>query len=241
VEFKIESGHIQIRTDEGNSVPAYWAHPDIGQDFSGICLLHDWWGTTDVVRMLSNFFAQMGYYVVAPDLFDGAQAHTPTQAMQLLEKTESTRYNIVSAALDALETHNHVNHSVAVLGLGMGGSLAYEAAVTREDIEAAVSYAGFPQRYLGRFKQAQTPTLAVYGSDEPYTRPVVIKALRDELAESHLAADHRIVIVPEAGHEFFSSTPDPKMRPISKRVINETLAFLERHLEQPVHQKRTRY
>ena len=52
VEFKIESGYIQIRTDDGKTVPAYWAHPDIGQNFSGICLLHDWWGTTDITRML---------------------------------------------------------------------------------------------------------------------------------------------------------------------------------------------
>ncbi len=241
VEFKIESGHIHIRTDDGKNVPAYWAHPDIGQRFSGICLLHDWWGTTDITRMLSNFLAQMGYYVIAPDLFGGEQAHTPTQAMELLEKTEAVRYDIVSAALDALESHNHVNHSVGVLGLGMGGSLAFEAAVRRDDLEAAVSCAGFPQRYLGRFTHAKTPLLAIYGSKEPYTKPVVIKALRDELFSADLKDDHEIMIVPGAGHAFFSSTPDPDMRPISKQVINAMLAFFERHLEQPAHQKRPRY
>ena len=35
VEFAIDSGYIEIVTDSGKKVPAYWAHPRIGHRFSG--------------------------------------------------------------------------------------------------------------------------------------------------------------------------------------------------------------
>jgi len=233
VEHSIDSGHINIVTDDGQQVPAYWAHPRTGHKFAGICLLHDWWGTSDVTRLLSNFFAQMGYYVIAPDLFLGATAHTPKEAIQLLEKSQQTRYKAVDAALTVLETHHRVNKSVALIGVGMGGTLAFEAAIKRDDLEAAVSYAGFPQNYLGQFTRANTPILALYGSAEPYTKPVIIQALRDELAKTALHDKHQVEIVQGAEHNFFYNQPDPNQRDISKQVINYTLAFLERHLEKP--------
>src|SRR5690606_21136645 len=151
--------------------------PRIGHRFSGICLLHDWWGMDTVSRMVANFFAQMGYYVIEPDLFGGKTANTPQEALRLVEKTQSTRYEAVNATLSVLESHHRVNRSVAAIGMGMGGTLAFEAAIKRPDLEAAVSYAGFPQQFLGQFNQSTTPILAIYGSQEPYTKPKVIQHL----------------------------------------------------------------
>lgn len=233
VEHHIVSGHINIVTDDGEQVPAYSAHPSLGQTFAGVCLLHDWWGMTNVPRLLSNFFAQMGYYVIAPDMFMGAVAKTPKQAMALLQKTEQTRFTTVNAALTVLENHHRVNSSVALIGLGMGGTLAFEAAIKRDDLEAAVSYGGFPQRYLGQFDRANTPILAIYGSHEPHTKPIVVKALRDELSQTALHDKHELHVVQGAGHAFFSEIPDPNLRDISKQVVTSTLNFLEHYLDHP--------
>src|SRR5262245_2799826 len=90
VEYAIDSGYITIVADGGQRLPAYWAHPRIGNRFSGIAILHDWWGMNDVCRLLANFFGQMGYYVIVPDLFNGQTANSPTDAMKLLETTRDT-------------------------------------------------------------------------------------------------------------------------------------------------------
>lgn len=238
VEFSIDSGHITIVSDTGQQVPAYWAHPRIGQKFSGICMLHDWWGLNDVCRTVANFFAQMGYYVIAPDMFSGQIAHNPRQAMALLEKTQDERYSTVDAVLSVLESHHLINHSVAAIGMGMGGTLAFEAAIKRDDLEAAISYAGFPQQYFGQFSRSNTPILAVYGSEEPYSKPIVIKALRTEFAQSPLKDKHEVVSIEGAEHNFFVSDPNPEMRNITKQVINHSLIFLEKYIEQPAHQHR---
>lgn len=233
IEYNIVSGHIEIVTDAGQRVPAYWAHPAIGKHFSAVALLHDWWGMTNVIRLLADFLAQMGYYVIAPDFFHGERATTPKEAMRLLEAHEASRFVIVDSTLSVLEHHMRTNRSVACIGLGLGGSMAFEAAIMRHDLEAAVAVAGFPQRYLGRFAKANTPILALYGSEEPYIKPVVIEALRKELASTELADQHRVEIIKGASHVFFTDTPTPAIREVGRLALKEILAFLEIHLEQP--------
>ncbi len=242
VEFAIDSGYIEIVTDSGKKVPAYWAHPRIGHRFSGICLLHDWWGMDTVSRMLANFFAQMGYYVIEPDLFGGKTAKTPQEAMRLVEKTQSTRYEAVNATLSVLESHHRVNTTVAAVGLGMGGTLAFEAAIKRPDLEAAVSYSGFPQQFLNNFHKSNTPILAVYGSQEPYTKPKIIQHLKHEFEQSQLKSDHEVAIIEGGTHNLVSTIKEHTQQKVTKIVITKTLAFLEKHLDAPdVPQKPTGY
>ncbi|MCB1642489.1 MAG: dienelactone hydrolase family protein, partial [Xanthomonadales bacterium] len=186
-------------------------------------LIHDWWGIRPIERRLAQSLAQMGYYVIVPDLFDGETADTPQAAMALVEKLGERGYQAVDAALSVMEKHLRSNRNVAAVGLGMGGSLAYEAAIKRSDLEAAVSFYGFPQRYLGQFENAHAPILAIYGSEEPYTKAPVIERLREELAQS--ALEHEVHIIPNAGRDFFGD---------SSRAATQAweflAAFLEKHL-----------
>ena len=127
-----------------------------------------------------------------------------------------------------LENHGRTDGHTAAVGLGMGGSLAFEAALHRNDLEAAVSFYGFPQRYLGKFKDAKTPILAVYGSADPFVASNVIDELRRELAQSPLG--HEVVILDGAARDFLSENliPDAAKQPGS--IAWQTmLAFLEKH------------
>ncbi len=232
VEYHVTSSYIQIVIGDGEQLPAYLAHPHVGMKFPGVALLHDWWGLTEMTRRLAHLFAQMGYYCIVPDLFNGRKAHTPNEAIELVQTLgEDYGFQKIDHAIGVLEHHHHSNGCVAAVGIGMGGSLAFESAIARDDLEAAVAFSGFPDRYFGRFAQSNTPILAFYGANEPHVYPAAIHKLRAELGQNPIG--HRVEIVDQIGHEFFSHdlTPEQKIR--SRDVLKQTLDFLDALLIQP--------
>lgn len=231
VEYSILNGNMRVVADDGSHLMGYWAYPDIGGKFPSIALIHDWWGVTDLERRLAHLFAQMGYYVIVPDLFRGEKANNPQDAMQLVAALGTNGYALVNSTLTALETHVRSNRAVAAIGLGMGGSLAFEAALVRDDLEAAVAFYGFPQRYLKRFKDAKAPILAFYGSGEPYITDEVLGDLEQEFKSSPLP--HELVQLNGVARDFFNLSDSPQLQTISKQIWTKTLQFLEKHLETP--------
>jgi carboxymethylenebutenolidase len=228
IEYTIVSGHIQIVLDDGTAMPAYWAHPDHNGRFPSIALLHDWWGITEVERRLSHLFAQIGFYVIVPDLFDGRVARNPQEAYALVESIRDSAYPRVDAALHALEHHLRSNGNVGAVGLGMGGTLAFEAALTREDLEAAVAWYGFPQKYFGRFRDARAPIMAIYGEQENFVPQEAIRRLKRELAQSPLA--HEVVIYPNTAREFFFTELVADSQDAGAQAWNRMLNFLDHFL-----------
>lgn len=226
MEFTITSSHITIMTDNGVQVPAYLSHPQLGQKFSGIVLIHDWWGVNQDIRHLYNFLAQMGYYVIVPDLFLGQVATSPERAMELYDEFADTIYDKVNAALAVLETHHQCNRKVAAIGVGMGGSMAFEAAIKRDDLEAAVAFSGFPQRYLKQFDQANTPILAFFGSEERFIKPVVVDALRKALATDQ----HIVKVMDGIQHDFFKDGLNAQQERSVREALDFTLDFLEEQI-----------
>lgn len=243
VEYTVSSSYISIVLDGGGSLPAYLAHPHLGLRFPGVALLHDWWGLTDMMRRLAHLFAQMGYYCIVPDLFKGQQATTPQQAMELVRDLGSDYgFDKIDSAMNVLENHHHTNGNVAAVGVGMGGSLAFEAAISRDDLEAAVAFGGFPDRCFGRFPRANTPILAFYGVHEPHITPKAIGRLRAELARNPIG--HRVEIVDQMGHEFFAHGMTDQQRLRSRMVLKDTLNFLDGLLvkpQLPAYHRRQRY
>ncbi len=231
VEYDITTGHIVINTDDRRQFPAYWAHPHRASRFPGVVLIHDWWGLTPAVRRLANQFASVGHYVIAPDLYDGQTAASAAEALRLLNALGQGAYRRIDAALSALETHHQCNGDVAAVGLGLGGSLAFEAALTRHDLEAAVAYAGFPQQFLGRFAGARAPILALYGSQDRHIPAQHIAALRAELAAQPLP--HRVIVLEGAGHDIFSDDTAAAALGHARAAWAATLAFLDTLLDRP--------
>lgn len=222
IEYTIINGHVQIVVEGGRQLPAYWAHPDLGGTFPGVVLIHDWWGITSVERRLAGRFAQSGYYVIVPDLFNGSTAATPQEAIALVEALGDSGYQLVDTALTTLEQHVRCSRDVAAVGLGMGGTLAFHAALTRVDLESAVACYGFPQRMLGQFGKAQAPIMAIYGEHEPHVDPTVIARLRAELRESPL--DHQVVTLAGSGREFFEQDTAA-----GAEAWRQMLTFIESH------------
>lgn len=234
IEYNIETGYVLVNVDDGTQFPAYMANPQLAGKYPAITLIHDWWGITSMIRWIANRLAQSGFYVIVPDLFDNRVTDNPREAMQLVEGLGQVKgMERVCAAIDVVEKHNHTNATSGVVGLGMGGSFAYDVALECEDVEAAVSCGGFPQRNMDRFHQCKTPLMALYGSSDPYIDKNLIERLSEGLQASPGSEDHRVKIVQGLGHDFYPENPDKFHQDAARLVLKEIISFISKHVTAP--------
>lgn len=229
LQHSITMGHIQIVSDEG-AFPAFWAHPQHGGPFPCLILLHDDRGLTAHMRSLVHRFAQVGYYVVAPDLFEGHNPTTDAEANMLERYYTQSGVDKVAAALHALESHHKSNKKMAVLGWDYGGTLVYDITVHRADVMAAISFYGDPSPYFGKFDQAHCPILAIFGA-----RDHIIARHENQLREELIRTGkpHEVIVYPDAEHGFYNETLPTYHPEAAEDAWQQTLAFLETHQGKP--------
>ncbi|HLA44318.1 MAG TPA: dienelactone hydrolase family protein [Aggregatilineales bacterium] len=230
LQHRITSGYIQIVSDSGNSIPAFWAHPQSGGPFPGLVLLHDDRGLSAHTRALVQRFAEVGYYVVAPDLFEGQRPTSKGEADALERYYTPSGPDKVSAALAVLESHHKSNNKMAIIGWDFGGTLVYDIAVRRNDVMAGVSFYGNPVPYLGKFDENLSPLLAIFGEHDQIIRQHESR-LREELIRT--GRPHEVIVYPGAQHNFYNDSLDTYHAESAEDAWVQTLAFLETHQGKP--------
>lgn len=231
VQYNIVGGYIQI-VSNGQYLPAFWSHPEPGGPFPGLVLLHDHWGLTAHIRSEARRFAQEGYYVIAPDLFNRQVATSLDQAQLLVEQVGAAALSYVAAALQALKTHHNCNGKVGLVGWGLGAQLALRTAVTRDDLRALVIFyevAGDIGPDL--LRALHCPLLAIFAGQDPASPAATVDRLRETLNESEQA--HEVVVYPGVGRDFFDDSCASFDAEAATEAWRRALEFLNAHLDVP--------
>ena len=165
----------------------------------GLVILHAIWGVTPHLRELAGEYAEIGYEVLVPSLFDRyqrgfAEANSdPALASRQMGYGEATRWGLevldaVQAAIDALQG------PVFVMGFCIGGTTAWLAAQRCEGVAAVASfYGGQITLYLDDAPKA--PTILHLGKADELIPPRDVEAIR-------AAHPDLPVYMYEAGHAF---------------------------------------
>jgi carboxymethylenebutenolidase len=152
----------------------------------------------------------LGFYVIVPDLFDKNTARTPEEGAALQQQYIETSLPRIASAIRALITHNRCNSRIAVVGWGMGGELAYQTAMLRQDIKATVVFSARPDPFIPMIPGDETPILAVYGDSDTSINPETLQRLREALSGERKG---EVVVLPgEAG---FTNDAQPTYNPDS--------------------------
>lgn len=229
-QYNVTVGYITVVVDAASQVPAFWAHPQTGGPFPGLILLHDDWGLTEHMRALARRFAEVGYYVMVPDLFEGNRADNQMQADALEIRYKSLAPPKVAAALRALETHHKCNSKMAVLGWDLGAELATQICIERHDVMVGVAFYGDIRGYFGKLSELDCPMLHIFGETDPLT-PLNVNALTEELAA--VDKSHKVLVYPEADHGFYNDMI-PNYHPQSAQdAWLKILKFLKKHQGAP--------
>lgn len=176
-----------------------WRAPVSDARRGGLVILHAIWGVTPHLRGLADDYAEAGYEVLVPSLFDrfrkgfAERDFNPALMARQMGFGEQSHWgadvlDAVQAAIDALAP------PVFAMGFCFGGTVAWLAAARCSGLAAVSSfYGGQIVDYLA--ETPATPTILHLGKTDDLIPPAAVEAIRE--AHSDLP-----VYMYEAGHAF---------------------------------------
>lgn len=233
----VETESVTLRGHGGDAVPAFHARPD-GMPVSGLVLHPDIMGVRPLFEDLARRLASHGLAVMCPEPFARAQAggvdlsDVEQRMAAVAQLDDDEQIGDLERAADYLVVHDDIRE-VAVVGFCMGGMYALKAAAT-DRFDRAVAFYGMirlPEHWRGDGQaeplaavERSCPTLAIFGSADPYTPACDIDALQAAWSGRD---DCEIVVYPDAEHGFVHDADRPAHRAADAAdAWNRVLAFL---------------
>ncbi|WP_227838593.1 dienelactone hydrolase family protein [Nocardia aurantia] len=221
----------------------YLARPAAPGRYGGVVLAHQLFGVTADIRGFAERLAGLGYVAIAPDFHHRS---APGIELPVTEDGrargfelmgELTRDGVVAdmaAASAYLGGRDDTREVIGVLGVSLGGHLAYLAATRLAVPVTLVLYAGWltgteiplstPEPTLELTGGIAGRLVYVVGERDHVVAPADRELIADRLAAEGVS--HEMVVVPGAGHAFLSAgTPT-----YSAEAAEFTWALIEREL-----------
>jgi|SRR5579884_780973 len=187
-------------------------------------------GVDEHMRLAAQRFADAGFAVAVPDLYEGLgapdpQAESDVRAFMPFAQKLSFEHvdpKIRAAAQSLRERFEHTKTAIA--GFCMGGIIALRRTQGYGDIftAAAIWYGALND---AKPEQIDIPIVASFGADDKY-----IPLEQIERFEAALGVPHDVKVYPGAGHAFCDETRESYVREAAEDSWRRTIAFLEKFL-----------
>ena len=214
---------------------------------SGVVVVSDVWGLSDVYRSVAQRLADAGHAALALDIYRRTPGLSITDVGAFMRDLDDREVMAdVQAAVD--ELHSRGAERVAVIGFCMGGMYALIAGAQVQRVAAVAPFYGIlsyehglldtklgmdrskkPMSPLQAAASLRCPLLGFFGAQDQFVPLSDVDALRTQLAASSQPAEVRVY--EGAGHAFMNETRPQMYRPEAAAAAwAELLAFLDRHL-----------
>lgn len=204
-ELTIITETVEYEDTDGETLMGYLARPADDEAHPAIIVIQEWWGLDEHIEDITRRFADEGYVALAPDLYKGAIATEPDEAMKLvmeLDMEEAVRE--IQRAMAFLREQEYVsNPQIAAIGYCMGGGLALQTALAEEQMATAVPYYGRPLD-PEQAQNAKAPVLGFYGAEDQGIPVDEVEAMFAAFDEAGIESE--LHVYDGAGHAFFNDT-----------------------------------
>ena len=211
---------VELRV-EGGAVPAFRARPD-GMPQAGVVLHPDIGGLRPLFEDMARRLATHGFAVLVIDPFwrwsDEQKASIDARMAAVRDLDDAQQLSYLETAADRLVVDDDIG-IVSVLGFCIGGYFTFKAAAG-DRFDRAVALYGMlrtPEDWKapGRTDPVDLaadmcPTLAIFGSNDSFTPPDDIEALRRAWGDN---AHSEIIVLEGAEHGFVHDPERPAHRP----------------------------
>jgi len=195
---------VEFRSN-GSTASGYLVKPPSGSG-PGVLVIQEWWGVDSGIKQTADRLAAAGFVALVPDLYHGelAQHDEMDKAGKLMRSLPPDRAaRDMSGAVDYLSTHSAVtSNGIGVVGMCMGGMLAFLIAANRPDkVKAVVAFYGFPQGDMEPDWSKLTAKVTGHmAENDSFFAPEAARALEAKLRK--MGKDVTFTVHPGTGHAF---------------------------------------
>jgi carboxymethylenebutenolidase len=224
-----------IPTADGGEFGGYLALPERGSG-PGLVLLQEIFGVNDYIKQRAETLADLGYTVLAPDLYWRIRpgiALTQDQegleeAFGYLQKLDRPKAALdAGAALGQLRRLPETDSRAGVFGFCLGGRLGYQVAADFDPDVAVLYYGSGTAAALDLAPEISCPVIFHFGDEDAYiTLPEIdeVKAAFKDRGDVEIHVHHG------AGHAFDNYLAPMFHRPQAREdAWPQTVDFLSRH------------
>ena len=222
---------VELISSDNNELAGYVVRPK-GEPKGGLVVVQEIFGVNKNVQSTAEDWANEGFLVVAPAMFDRYEKNVDlpydqagfAKGMSLMQQFApdlQPQTKDVEAAVDWLRSE--INGNVGVVGYCFGGTMAWLAAA-RLKVEAAVGYYGGS---IASFvnEEPQCPVMLHVGADDVY----IPSAGRDKILKAQ--PEVPVFVYEDAGHAFNRKLdPTHFVQDASALAKKRSLLFFQQHL-----------
>lgn len=177
----------------------------------GILLVHEWWGLNDYAKMRAEKLAELGYVVLAVDMFgNGTTADNPQDA----QANASTIYGNpmllktrMEAAYNALLNNEEVDkENISALGYCFGGTVSLNAANMGIPLKTVVSFHGGLGGFNATEAIANTKTLVLHGAADVFVPETDVAHFKQQM--DSVNATYQFIAYENSTHAFTNKKSD---------------------------------
>ena len=228
----IEEREVQFSSD-GATAGGYLAAKSGDELRPGLILIQEWWGLNDHIKDIARRFAEEGYVVLAPDLYDGKKTKDPEEAGKLMQGlNQSVALQKLNSAVEYLKGLPEVDSErIGVTGFCMGGSYALLLACHNESVKAAAPFYGdVPSE--DELKRLSAPVLFIGAENDFWITQDKMARLDEGLKK--FDKEGEVKVYKGVGHAFFNDTrPDAYDKDAAEDAWKRVIGFFESHLKSP--------
>lgn len=217
---------ITLTAADGHAFDA-WHAPAKGDRKGGLVLIQEIFGVTPHIRSLCDHFAERGYEVLAPAIFDriGTRiecGYTPEDIDKARTYADQMGVETPMQDIQACVDHLGPQGPVAITGFCYGGSLTWMAASRVSGLACA---SGFYGRLIPDHldEQPQCPTILHFGSKD---KTIPLEGAK-RTAEMHPGVKVHFY---QADHGFWSDRPANHDADAVALSEHRMLAFFDQHM-----------
>jgi len=230
--MKVVGDDVVYGSIDGRELQGYLVRPSgADEDTPAVIVIHEWWGLNDNIRRAADRLAGEGYVALAVDLYDGAAATVPKEAMQLMGKLTE---NQARADENLRQAYAYLDDEIGAprvgsIGWCLGGRWSLRTAILLPDtLDAAVIYYGTVVTDETQLAPLTMPVLGNFAEDDPIIPLATVDAFQATMQD--LGKDVDIKIYAGAKHAF-SNPSGMAYDPVAAADAWErTTAFLKEHL-----------